>query len=108
MHGPDAAPVFARAASGAAAAVWAAQWEALRALAEPIASLLRERGRSQLADALQRALRRADERMAGLTTTDRDKVKAAVDELTKLKHVMESEVAAALGVYIGFSDADGD
>jgi hypothetical protein len=108
MHGPEAAPVFARAASGAAAAGWAAQWEALRALAEPIASLLRERGRRELADSLQHALRRADERMAGLTTADRDKVKAAVGELTKLKHLMESEVAAALGVHIGFSDADGD
>jgi predicted lipoprotein len=46
--------------------------------------------------------------MAGLTTADRDKVKAAVGELTELKHLMESEVAAALGVHIGFSDADGD
>jgi len=108
MYGPKAVPVFPRAASGAAAAGWAAQWEALRAIAAPVESLLRERGRSPLADSLRSALRSVDDSMAGLTGADAGKVKAAVGELTKLKHVMEAEVAAALGVSIGFSDADGD
>jgi predicted lipoprotein len=108
MLGKDAAPVFPRAASGAAATGWAAQWQALRALGGRIASLLREQGRGAVAESLERALRRADERMAGLTAADPVKVKLAVGELSALKRVMELEVAPALGVHIGFSDADGD
>jgi predicted lipoprotein len=108
MLGKDAPPVFPRAASGAAATGWAAQWEALRALAQPVAALLREQGRRDVADSLERALRSADKAMTGLSVAVPGKVKLAVGELTKLKHVMESEVAEALGVYIGFSDADGD
>jgi predicted lipoprotein len=108
MLGKDAAPVFPRAASGAAATGWAAQWEALRALGARIASLLREQGRGALAESLEQALRRADERMAGLTTADPGKVKLAVGALSALERAMQLEVAPALGVHIGFSDADGD
>lgn len=104
----NAPPVFPRAASGAAATGWAAQWEALRALAAPIASLLRERGHLEVADSLQRALQRAHGRMAALGIADRDTVKRAVLELSALKRVMELEAAPALGIPIGFSDADGD
>lgn len=103
-----AAPVFPRAASGATLVAWRAQWDALRALASPLASLLRERGKDKLAGDLRQAVERADATIAALSGTGGDEVQAASDELAGLRHLVESEVAPALDVHIGFSDQDGD
>jgi len=111
--GPDARPEYPRSASGATAASWAARWEALRALAVDarpgsLASMLRERGRAQLADALVGAVERANKTMANLGSGDTTNVLASARELSALKRLVEDEVAPALDVRIGFSDSDGD
>ncbi len=109
-----------RAASGATGASWAAQWQALRALAvaqgasvpQPGAGLvplelwLRGQGMGAAADRLAQAVRRTDARMRGLAPGGR--VQDAARELAALKYLAESEIAPALKVRIGFSDADGD
>jgi predicted lipoprotein len=107
------APEFPREASGATAASWAAQWETLRALAEgagpgTLASLLRERGQGKAADALAQSIEQANAAMQGLGTADPDKVMASAKRLSVLGRVVENDVAPALDVRIGFSDADGD
>lgn len=107
--GPDVQPDYPRQASGVMAASWAAQWDALRHLAGgPLAGLLRERGKSGIADALVQAVAKADGHMTGLSTSDKAGVLAAAADLAALKAVMENQVAPALGVSIGFSDSDGD
>jgi uncharacterized protein len=103
-----AAPIFPRAASGATLVAWRAEWDALHALAAPLASLLRERGSGKLAAELRLAVEHADVTMAALSGTGSDELQAASDELAGLRHLVESEVAPALGVRIGFSDQDGD
>lgn len=108
-----AMPDFPRRASGSTALSWSAQWQALHALAigkspGTLASLLRERSQTKLADALVAAASRAQLRMQGLDPGDAERVMAAARELAALKRLVEFEVAAALGVYVGFSDADGD
>ncbi len=110
---PDTRPDYPRSASGATAASWAAQWEALRALAEgpgpgSLASMLRERGQGQLAAELAGTVGRANKAMAGVRGDDATGVLAAARELSALKHLVEDKVAPALDVRIGFSDADGD
>ena len=111
-----------RASSGSDAISWAAQWEALRAYATligqaapqpgtalvPLESFLRGRGRNREADALVRATQRADARMQSLVPSGRASVMAAARELTSLKRMSETELAPALKVKIGVSDADGD
>ena len=109
----DISPDFPRRGSGASADSWAAQWTALRALAAgsgpmSVETALRERGQAKVADALVRAIRQADARMQGLTIGDKAKILAAAKELAALKRLAEEQVAPALGVSIGFSDADGD
>lgn len=111
--GPEAAPEYLRQASGAAAASWAAQWDLLRALAAgqgegSLAALLRQNGHGDLAEALIYAVAKADAGMAGLATTDKDRILPATQDLAALKRLVESRVAPALGVSIGFSDSDGD
>ncbi len=109
----DTAPDFPRRSSGATANSWAAQWAALHALAVgrgPISmeTALRERGQVKVADALVRAIRQADANMQGLTISSQDDILAAAEELDALKRLALKQVAPALGVSIGFSDADGD
>lgn len=111
--GPEAVPEYPRQASGAAAATWAAQWDLLRALATGqgdgnLAALLRQKGHSDLAEALMHTVAKADAGMAGLATTQKDRILAATQALAALKRLVENEVAPALGVSIGFSDSDGD
>lgn len=105
-------PDFPRRASGATALAWAAQWRALRDLATggeaTLAGSLRARGQGTLADALNAEVRDVDLAMRDLTTTDRARLLAVAKRLAQLKHRVETEVAPALGVSIGFSDADGD
>lgn len=108
-----AAPEFPRGASGATAASWAAQWETLRSLAEgaqpgSLAVVLRERGRGDVADALAQSVEQANAAMRGLDPRDPEKARASARVLSELRRVVENDVAPALGVPIGFSDADGD
>jgi uncharacterized protein len=109
--GGQQAPNFPRRASDADAAAWAAQWQTLRSLARGPVSMqnaLRERGRNDLADALVLAVDQADAGMHGLDTADLSRVLAAAQRLAALKRMVVDTVAPALGVNIGFSDADGD
>lgn len=105
------APDFPRRASGASAADWAAQWDGLKALATGPVSLraaLAEAGKAPEATALAEAVTRADTALAGLAPDDGERVLAAARALADLKRLVEDRVAPALGVAIGFSDADGD
>jgi len=116
------ANLLPRAASGSSVISWAAQWEALRAYAVltgetapqpgaalvPLESYLRGRGHNREADALVRATSRANARMHGLAPTARLRLLDAARELAALKRMAEGELAPALKVSIGFSDADGD
>lgn len=105
-------PDFPRNAGGAAALAWTSQWRALRELAitgeASLAGALRTQGQMDLANLLTAAVREADAAMHGLTADDRERILDAAKRLAELKHRVESEVAPALGVNIGFSDADGD
>lgn len=111
LPGHAVAPDFPRKASGAGAASWAAQWDALKSLAigpVSIVAVLRERQRDDVADKLAQAVGRADTALAGLALDDSARILAAAQTLADLKRLVEAEVAPALDVNIGFSDADGD
>jgi predicted lipoprotein len=69
---------------------------------------LRGRGLNRQADALVRAVRLASTRLQGLAPAARPQVLAAARELAQLKRLVEAELAGALEVSLGFSDADGD
>lgn len=114
-----------RAASGHTAASWAAHWQAVKGLTVfegdrapapgsglvPIETYLRGRGLNPLADRLVQAARRVDARIDTLAAQRQPQaaaVSAAAMALGDLKRLAESEVAPALDVRIGFSDADGD
>lgn len=106
-HGAE----YPRQASGATALAWAAQWQAIKSLAlEPagMRAQLVEQGQTGLAEQLTQALARADAEMARLAAADTAQVLAAARELASLKALVQDAVAPALGVSIGFSDADGD
>lgn len=111
--GQDVPPDFARRASGADAAGWAAQWVALRRLADDagpgsLATLLRGRGQTALAEELIKETDSAGQAMSGLDTADKARILDAARILAGLKRLVEERVAPALGISIGFSDADGD
>jgi predicted lipoprotein len=113
------APVFPRSASGAAAAEREARWSALRTLARfdaaaapaagaglvPLETYLRGKGLNPLADRLRSAVTEAG---SELGSNAAESLQAASRRLAALKTLAESEVAPALDVRVGFSDADGD
>jgi predicted lipoprotein len=103
---------FPRNASGATAQSWAAQWATLSQFAVAaegsFSSMLRERGFAKLADSLAQAVERADADIKGLDPSDPEQVMAAARQLSALKGLVEGNVATALDLRIGFSDADGD
>lgn len=109
---------FPRAASASSAAAWTARWQALRTLAvfredapdAPISmeAYLRGRGFNALADRLLGAVQRAGLALQGASPSRPAALNTALRELAALKRRMEDEVAPALDVSIGFSDADGD
>lgn len=115
-----ARPVFARQASGASAAERAARWQALEALAVrgsagapapggglvPMETYLRGKGLNALADRLVRAVRAAAQALRGAESPAR--LQAAARRLATLKSLVEAEVAPALDIRVGFTDADGD
>jgi predicted lipoprotein len=113
---------YPRNASGNTGASWAAHWQALRTLAVAtpgaapapgmalvsLEDYLRGRGLNPLADTLVQGVARADKALNKLTPAQRAGLSVAVRELAQLKKLAEAEVAPALEVNIGFSDADGD
>lgn len=117
-----ARPVPARAASGAGLAEREARWAALRALAvfegaqAPAAGqglvalepYLRGKGLNPLADRLAAAARGVDHGLAAAREPRPERWRAAARSLAALRSVVETEVAAALDIRLGFSDADGD
>lgn len=109
---PPTRPEYPRSDSGTSAVAWAAQWQALKHLAVTgpgsLAGALRERGQSKVAEALVQSVNEADAAMQGLTSADSERILGATKRLAGLKRQVETEVAPALGVSIGFSDADGD
>ena len=116
-------PRFSRQLSGQSARAWMAQWAAIRDLAVqtngpapqagegpiPLETYLRGRGLNGPAQALSKAVRDADRHLKGLSEpAPAKRVRAAVRSLEQLKRVAETQVAPALQVSLGFSDADGD
>lgn len=115
-------PELPRMASGGSIASWQAQWSGLRQMAIavdrkvpqagqdliPIESYLRGRGLNALADRWFASVEAADRALRQLQTTDLASVQRATQPLAQLKRLMEAEVAPALEINIGFSDADGD
>lgn len=119
---------FARALSLQTFQAWHVQWRNIRPLTvqghalvpEPgqgvvsVELYLRGRGLNALADKLQANARRVDVAMAGLpdsggvTRRHALAMDKAVQALGALRHLIEAQVAPALQVHIGFSDADGD
>nr|WP_297352822.1 imelysin family protein [uncultured Caldimonas sp.] len=116
-------PEFPRAASDSSAASWGHRWQAIEAVTVqgdtappapgdglvPIETYLRGRGLNPLADRLRAAAREAGTAVNALASgATPGRVAAATTALGGLKRLAEGDVAAALNVNIGFSDADGD
>lgn len=121
-RGAPAAPAFARRASGQTAASWARQWRVLHELAVfqggevpqpgqgpvPLETYLRGRGLNPLADRWLSQVQRTQAAMQALRPGESPRLDAAVRALAGAKALAEGDVASALEVSIGFSDADGD
>lgn len=119
-------PEFARLAPADNAVEWRAQWQALRAQARlsaaqraqppqpgqglvPIEALLMGKGQIALAQRWGQALDRADAAIAALPAKAGEKELMALSKTLKgVTTLFQTEVAAALDVPLGFSDADGD
>jgi predicted lipoprotein len=115
-------PVFARAASGASYAERSARWQGLQALAVlpagpapapgaglvPLETYLRGKGLNPLADRLVQQVRAADTALRAAATAAPARLQAAARSLAALGALVEAEVAPALDIRVGFSDADGD
>jgi hypothetical protein len=119
-------PAFARLASADNQAEWRAQWHALRTQARltpeqaaqppqpdreliPIEALLMGKGHIALAQRWAQALDAADTAMNRLPAQARDTDLMALSKTLKgVTTLYQTEVAAALDVPLGFSDADGD
>lgn len=115
-------PAFARLASGQAASSWARQWGVLQELAVfqgreapqpgqgpvPLETYLRGQGLNPLADRWRVQVQRTQAAMQGLAAGDGRRLDTAVRSLASSKALAEGEVASALKISIGFSDADGD
>ena len=113
---------FTRDASGASAAERAVRWRTLNALAVfegseapapgaglvPLEPYLRGKGLNPLADKLVAAVRKAGQGIAAAQGNAPARVQAAARQLAGLKALVESQVAPALDIRLGFSDADGD
>lgn len=106
-----------RAASQGTLASWQAQWSTLRHLAagdaqQPdhvsIARLVEVQGWERLAHEVRTAVQQADAAMQAIQQPTLEQVLPAGKALSQLKHLIENDVALALDITIGFSDADGD
>lgn len=116
-------PAFAREASGSTAAAWQARWQVLRQLTAgparplgdglvPVEAYLRGRGQNPLADALAAQVATTTEAFgrlgSGSQAPQPEAAQAAARALAALKSMIEKQVAPALEVALGFTDADGD
>ena len=113
---------FGRDASGASAAERGARWQALSALAVfegseapalgaglvPLEPYLRGKGLNPLADRLVAAVHKAGQGVEAARGNAPARVQAAARQLADLRALVESQVAPALDIRLGFSDADGD
>jgi predicted lipoprotein len=121
--GGRAAPQLPRRYSAGTAASWAAQWQALRALAlaapgaappppgegvVPLDTYLRGRGHAALADRWRQRIDASDRTMHALVPGPRHRMLSAARDLAQTQRLAESELAPALRVSLGFSDSDGD
>ena len=120
--GRKAGNAFPRMASGQTAASWQAQWLALRAITAsqareapqpgaglaPLETYLRGRGLNPLANTLAQTVAKTDRAMQNPTPANKASMTAATRALANLKKLAEAQVAPALHVNVGFSDADGD
>jgi len=125
---PLAAKHWPRAASGQTLASWLVTYGAIQAFALPAAAppvpgqgsvrlehYLRSRGLNPLADQLLQTLHTAESALAELITAHEKSSKNTgthvmqfARALSALKRLGEAEIAPALQITIGFSDADGD
>lgn len=119
-------PDYPRTASGTTLAAWAATWSGLRSVTTlpasadmpaagealvPLEMYLRGKGLNPLADKLRQATDKVDASMAQVQKSglqNKAAIQQTARDLAALKFLAESEVAPALQVSIGFSDADGD
>ena len=113
---------LARDASGAGVAERLARWQTLSAQAVfegreapapgtglvPLEPYLRGKGLNPLADKLVAATRRAERGLTAAQRNEPARLQAAARGLVDLKALVEGEVAQALDIRAGFSDADGD
>jgi uncharacterized protein len=103
---------YPRRESGVTAGAWAVRWTALKTLAtgphHSLATALRTKDQGVVAQDLEGAVAQADAAMQAVAVDDPATVLAAGQALAALKARVENQVAPALGVSIGFSDADGD
>lgn len=116
------AATYSRSASGQTAARWTAQWQALqgigvaggRAPAVPgtgpasLESYMRGLGRDAPANQLAQSMTRADKAMRAIAPANKAGVASIARSIAEVKKVAEAQVAPAMEVTIGFSDADGD
>lgn len=120
------APDYPRAASGQTVAAWSAAWAALRSVTVlpdaasapvpgaglvPLETQLRGLGLNPLAERLRQATIQVDAALAQVVAAsgkDPAAIQRTARALAALKFLAESEVAPALKISIGFSDADGD
>lgn len=120
------APDYPRAASGQTVAAWSAAWAALRSVTVlpdsasapvpgaglvPLETQLRGLGLNPLAERLRQASAQVDAALAQVVAAngqDPATIQRTARTLAALKFLAESEVAPALKISIGFSDADGD
>lgn len=101
----------------------AARWRALQALAVfaggaapprgqglpvPIETYLRSRGLNPLADRLRALSTSADRALSAAADNRPAGMRRAAQRLGQVKQLAEADVAPALDVRVGFSDADGD
>lgn len=124
--GKGYSPEFARLTAADNAAEWRAQWKALLPQARlspaqrtqppqpgkgliPIEALLMGKGQIALAQRWAQALDRADAAIAALPAKAGEQELMALSKTLKgVTTLFQTEVAAALDVPLGFSDADGD
>lgn len=117
------APLPQRPWSGIDAEERAARWQALQAtalfagtaappagqgLSVPIETYLRGRGLNPLADRLRAQMGAAGRAVQAAADNQPEALLGAAQPLAQAKHLAEAEVAPALEVRVGFSDADGD
>ncbi|RZJ26949.1 MAG: hypothetical protein EOO54_00950 [Haliea sp.] len=120
--GAKSASALPRGASGATLPSWAAQWDGLRAIGVtrtaaipvpgddlvPLEMYLRGRGLNPLANKLAQNAAQVTQLIQSLQPGDNKRTLDATRSLSAMKRLTEAEVAPALEINIGFSDADGD